>query len=139
MTYRVKLSLYLLVAFCIGAVCGIIAFKYATDYANTVSADGYRMKARELFNSGDFDGALEKLFYAIDRNPSLYSSYALVGDIYRLKGNFQRSGEFYEAAIRASHLSSTTIMGLTDENLIKHDRQQIQNKLQNLRESKGQK
>lgn len=133
MPHRVKSLLFLLLAFFIGAVCGVVAFKYATDYANSASADGYRMEARELFNSGDFDGALEKLFYAIDRNPSLYSSYALVGDIYRIKGNLQRSGEFYEAAIRASHLTPKTIIGLTDENLIKHDRQQIQNKLQNLR------
>lgn len=124
----------MLIAFFIGAVCGVVAFKYATDYANSVSADGYNLEAFQLFKGGDFDGALEKLFYAIDRNPSDYSSYALVGDIYRLKGNFQRSGEFYEAAIRASHLPPTTIMGLTDENLIKHDRQQIQNKLQNLRD-----
>jgi tetratricopeptide (TPR) repeat protein len=56
-------------------------------------------KATDLFNQKDYDGALAILEQFLAQNPTAYQAYALVGDCYREKGDFDKAIEAYDKAV----------------------------------------
>jgi Tfp pilus assembly protein PilF len=129
---RLKLIVSLVVVFGVGAASGYLFAYYGIDYANRVAADAYQMQAVEELKKGDNDGALFDAFMAIGKNPSLYSSYALIGDIYFKQDDKGRAASYYRAAIEASSRPQITVMGAKYPDLVNADRKLLESKLQRL-------
>lgn len=79
---------------CTGAGCGM-----GRSGRNARALDSY-VRGVEQYHAGKADAAIDSLQTAIERNPSLTMAHALLGDLYRSRGNYSAAANRYEALTR---------------------------------------
>ena len=67
---------------------------------NQFTAVQWNNKGFELYNAGDYNGAVECFNKAIELNPALDMAYCNLGAIYSSSGNFDKAAEYFNNAVK---------------------------------------
>jgi Tfp pilus assembly protein PilF len=65
------------------------------------SADAALLTAHLAFESGNYNGALESAFAAVDRRPGAYAGYEIVADFFSKSSDIARARVFYQRALES--------------------------------------
>jgi Tfp pilus assembly protein PilF len=117
----------------VGTAIGAGGMYYLYDQRNQMAYGFSIVAAEEANRNGDLEGAKAILYGAGALDPSGYSSYISLGDIYSKEGNLGRAERMYRKALELTLAAkSSSVLFPVNEAQLEFDRSVIKQKLRDI-------